>query len=81
MKRLIATPMPRHYYLASFLLRGWYCWWWKSAWWWASVRWCWRALRGSFLDLALLCVLGSLSFSALGLLIASRAEPSKPLRV
>jgi ABC-type multidrug transport system permease subunit len=75
MKRLIATPMPRHYYLASFLLSrlvllvvevgvvvgfG------------ALVFGV--PLRGSFLDLALLCVLGSLSFSALGLLIASRAR-------
>jgi len=31
-------------------------------------------VRGSPLDLAALCVLGSLSFSALGLLIASRAR-------
>jgi ABC-type multidrug transport system permease subunit len=31
-------------------------------------------VRGSLADLVLLCVLGSLSFSALGLLIASRAQ-------
>ena len=31
-------------------------------------------MRGSLADLVLLCVLGSLSFSALGLLIASRAR-------
>ena len=31
-------------------------------------------LRGSLLGLAVLCVLGSLSFSALGLLIASRVQ-------
>jgi ABC-type multidrug transport system permease subunit len=31
-------------------------------------------LRGSVVELAVLCVLGSLSFSALGLLIASRAR-------
>jgi ABC-2 type transport system permease protein len=31
-------------------------------------------LRGSLPELALLCVLGSMSFSALGLLIASRAR-------
>jgi len=75
MKRLVATPMPRHYYLFSFLLSrllmlvvevgvllgfG------------ALVFGV--PLRGSLLDLALLCVLGSLSFSALGLLIASRAR-------
>jgi len=74
-KRLIATPMPRHYYLLSFLLSrlvllvvevgvvlgfG------------AVVFQV--PLRGSFLDLTALCVLGSLSFCALGLLIASRAQ-------
>ncbi|MGO9012738.1 MAG: ABC transporter permease [Bryobacteraceae bacterium] len=75
MKRLVATPMPRHYYLLSFLLSrllllvvevG--------------VLLGFGALvfgvpvRGSLLDLMVLCVLGSLSFSALGLLIASRAR-------
>jgi len=75
MKRLIATPMPRHYYLLSFILSrllllvievgavlgfG------------ALVFHV--PVRGSRLDLAALCVLGSLSFSALGLLIASRAQ-------
>ena len=75
MKRLIATPMPRHYYLLSFLLSrllllvvevgallgfG------------ALVF---RVpVRGSLIDFAVVCVLGSLSFSALGLLIASRAR-------
>jgi ABC-type polysaccharide/polyol phosphate export permease len=75
MKRLIATPMPRHYYLLSFILSrllllvievgavlgfG------------ALVFHV--PVRGSWLSLAGLCVLGSLSFSALGLLIASRAQ-------
>jgi ABC-type multidrug transport system permease subunit len=75
MKRLVATPMPRHYYLLSFLLSrllllvvevgvllgfG------------ALVFGV--PLRGSLVDLVALCVLGSLSFSALGLLIASRAR-------
>ena len=75
MKRLIATPMPRPYYLLSFVLSrlmllvvevG--------------VLLGFGALvfgvpvRGSLLELAVLCVLGSLSFSALGLLIASRAQ-------
>ncbi|HUP02947.1 MAG TPA: ABC transporter permease [Bryobacteraceae bacterium] len=74
-KRLVATPMPRQYYLASFLLSrlallaievfavagfGHFVF---------GVP-----LRGSLLDLAALCVFGSLSFSALGLLIASRAK-------
>jgi ABC-type multidrug transport system permease subunit len=75
MKRLVATPMPRHYYLLSFLLSrlvllvvevgvvlGF-----------GTIVFG-VPLRGSPLDLVLLCVLGSLSFSALGLLIASRAR-------
>ena len=75
MKRLIATPMPRHYYLLSFVLArllllvvevgvllGFGAWVFQVP------------VRGSLLDLAALCVLGSLSFSALGLLIASRAQ-------
>ena len=35
-------------------------------------------VRGSLLALALICVLTSLAFGALGLLIASRCAPSKP---
>jgi ABC-type multidrug transport system permease subunit len=75
MKRLIATPMPRHDYLLSFVLArllllvvevgvllGFGAWVFQVP------------VRGSMLDLAVLCVLGSLSFSALGLLIASRAQ-------
>jgi ABC-type multidrug transport system permease subunit len=75
MKRLIATPMPRHYYLLSFVLArllllvvevgvllGFGAWAFQVP------------VRGSLLDLAVLCVLGSLAFSALGLLIASRAQ-------
>jgi ABC-2 type transport system permease protein len=75
LKRLVASPMPRPYYLLSFLLSrilllvvevG--------------VLLGFGALlfhvpiRGSLLDLAILCVLGSLSFAALGLLLASRAR-------
>jgi ABC-type multidrug transport system permease subunit len=75
MKRLIATPMPRHYFLLSFVLSrlvmlvvevgvvlGF-----------GSVAFG-VPIRGSFLSLALLCVLASMSFSALGLLLASRAR-------
>jgi ABC-type multidrug transport system permease subunit len=75
MKRLIATPMPRHYYLLSFVLSrllllvievG------------ALVGFGSLVfdvpVRGSMLALATLCVLGSLSFCAIGLLIASRAQ-------
>jgi ABC-2 type transport system permease protein len=75
MKRLVATPMPRHYYLLSFVLSrlallvvevG------------AIVGFGALAfgvpLRGSLVSLTLLCVLASLSFGALGLLIASRVR-------
>jgi len=75
MKRLVATPMPRHYYLLSFVfsrllllvvevgvLLGF-----------GALAFG-VPLRGSLIDLMALCVLGSLSFSALGLLIASRAR-------
>ena len=75
MKRLIATPMPRHYYLLSFLL---------SRLGLLVVEVALLAgfgalvfqvpMRGSLLSLALLCVLGSLSFSAIGLLISSRLQ-------
>src|SRR6202158_4484248 len=75
MKRLVATPMPRHYFLLSFLLSrllmlvvevgvvlGF-----------GAVAFG-VPIRGSLVDLVLLCVLASMSFSALGLLIASRAR-------
>jgi ABC-type multidrug transport system permease subunit len=75
MKRLIATPMPRHYFLLSFLLSrlllliievGFVL---------GFARLVFGVpLRGSFLTFVILCVLGSMSFSALGLLIASRAQ-------
>jgi len=75
MKRLIATPMPKHYYLLSFVLSrhlmlvievgglvgfG------------ALVFGV--PLRGSWILLAALCVLTSLSFGAVGLLISSRVR-------
>jgi ABC-2 type transport system permease protein len=75
MKRLVATPMPRHYFLLSFLLSrllmlvvevgvvlGF-----------GAVAFG-VPIRGPLVDLVLLCVLASMSFSALGLLIASRAR-------
>ncbi len=75
LKRLVASPMPRHYYLLSFLLSRILLLVVEVA---ALVGF--GALlfhvpvRGSLLDLAVLCVLGSLSFCALGLLLASRAK-------
>ncbi len=75
LKRLVASPMPRWQYLASFLLSrlamlvvevvvflGF-----------ARVAFG-VPFRGSLIQLALLCVLTSLVFSALGLLVASRAK-------
>jgi ABC-type multidrug transport system permease subunit len=75
MKRLIATPMPRHAYLLSFLLSR------------LSLLvvevgalLCFGTLvfgvplRGPFAAFATICVLGSMAFCAIGLLIASRAQ-------
>jgi ABC-type multidrug transport system permease subunit len=75
MKRIVATPMRRSDYLLSFLL-------------WRLLLLVFEVsvpvgfgvivfgvpVRGSFVELIALCVLGSLAFSALGLLIASRAR-------
>jgi ABC-2 type transport system permease protein len=74
-KRLMATPMSRTYYLLSYLL-------------WRMIVLAAEVgipvgfgalafgvpVRGRLIDLAVICVLASLSFSALGLLIASRAR-------
>ena len=75
MKRLIATPMPRHYYLLSFLLSRLIM---------LVVEVCFLTafgvlvfkvpVRGSLADMAVLSVTASVSFGALGLLIASRAR-------
>ncbi len=75
MKRLIATPMPRAYYLLSFLLSrllllvvevavlvGF------------GVLVFHVPMRGSWAGLFLICMLGSIAFSAIGLMIASRVR-------
>jgi ABC-2 type transport system permease protein len=75
LKRMAASPMPKWQYLASFILSrfimlgvevvvflGF-----------AAVAFG-VPFRGSFWELAFLCILSSLSFSALGLLTASRAR-------
>jgi ABC-type multidrug transport system permease subunit len=75
LKRLIASPMPRSQYLASFL----FC---KllllvievGAFLGFSHFVFGVPARGSFWQLALLCVLVSLTFAAMGILIASRAK-------
>jgi ABC-2 type transport system permease protein len=75
MKRIVATPMPKHLYLGSFLA-------------WrmmllpveVGVPVIFGAIafgvpvRGGVFELALICVVGSMAFSAIGLLIASRAK-------
>jgi ABC-type multidrug transport system permease subunit len=75
LKRLVASPMPRWQYLASFLLSrllllvievGVFL---------TFARLVFGVpFRGALWQLALVCVLASLCFSALGLLIASRAK-------
>jgi ABC-2 type transport system permease protein len=75
MKRLVATPMPRHYFLLSFLISrlvllivevgafiGF------------AVLVFGVPVRGSLALLAGICVLGTLAFGALGLLISSRVR-------
>lgn len=75
LKRLIATPMRKPEYLASFLLSR-------------LTMLCFEVvtllgfgalifgvpLRGSFIELALICLVASLTFGAMGLLVASRAR-------
>mgnify|MGYP001549595674 CR=1 FL=1 len=75
LKRLIATPMPRAEYLASFLLSR------LTMLFFEVVTLLGFGalifgvpLRGSFAALALICLLASLTFGAMGLLIASRAR-------
>jgi ABC-2 type transport system permease protein len=74
-KRLVATPMSRAYYLLSYLV-------------WRMILLVVEVtvpigfgvlafgvpVRGTVLNLAIICIVASLSFSALGLLIASRAR-------
>ena len=75
LKRLIATPMPKQYFLLSYVFS-------RILMLVAEVGIVlgFGALifhvpvRGSLLSLALVCLLGSLTFSAMGLLLASRAK-------
>lgn len=75
LKRLVASPMPRWQYMASFILS-------RLAMLVIEVvvfvgfaRLAFGVpLRGSLLDLAVLCLIASMAFSALGLLVASRAK-------
>jgi len=75
LKRFVASPMPRWQYLASFLLSRLALLVIEVVAFLGFARLVFGVpFRGSLWDLAILCVLTSLSFSALGLLIASRAK-------
>jgi ABC-2 type transport system permease protein len=75
LKRLVASPMPRWQYLASYLLSRLSMLVIEVVGFLGFARLIFRVpFRGSFWQLGLLCVLTSLAFSALGLLVASRAK-------
>ncbi len=75
LKRLVASPMPRWEYLASYLLSRLVMLVIEVAAFLGFARWVFGVpFRGSLWQLAFLCVLTSLSFSAVGLLISSRAR-------
>src|SRR6266700_4370473 len=75
LKRLMATPMRRSHYLLSFILSRLLFLFLEIA---ALVGFGWLmfgvGVRGSFGALALITVLGALSFAGLGMLVASRAR-------
>ena len=75
LKRMVASPMPRWQYLASFLLSRLAMLVIEVAVFLGFARLAFGVpFRGSLWQLGLLCVLTSLAFSALGLLVASRAR-------
>ena len=78
LKRLVASPMPRWEYLMSFLLSRLVMLVIEVI---AFLGFAWLVFgvpfRGSIWELAFLCVLISMSFSGLGLLIASRARTTE----
>jgi ABC-2 type transport system permease protein len=75
LKRLVASPMPRWQYLASFLLSRLVMLVIEVVAFLGFARLVFGVpFRGSIWQLAFLCVLTSLAFSALGLLVASRAK-------
>ena len=75
LKRLAATPMRRTHFLLSFILSRLAFLWLELvivigfAWIFFGVK-----VRGSWLDLGIVAVAGAFSFSALGMLVASRAR-------
>ena len=75
MKRLVATPMPRSYYLLSFLFSRLIMLVVEVGFLLSFGAFVFKVpVRGSLLDLVVLCVFTSLAFGSLGLLIASRVR-------
>jgi ABC-type multidrug transport system permease subunit len=75
LKRLVASPMPKWQYLASFLLSRLAMLIIEVAAFLGFARVAFGVpFRGSLVQLVLLCLLTSLAFSALGLLVSSRAK-------
>ena len=75
LKRLVASPMPRWQYLASYILSRLVMLVIEVVAFLGFARLVFGVpFRGSLLELGILCVLTSLAFSALGLLVASRAK-------
>jgi ABC-type multidrug transport system permease subunit len=78
LKRLVASPMPKWQYLAAFLLSRLAMLLIEVA---VFLTFTWLVFgvpfRGSLVDLGLLCLMTSLAFSALGLLVASRARTTE----
>jgi len=75
LKRMVASPMPKWQYLASFLLSRLAMLLIEVAAFLTFTRFVFGVpFRGSLVELALLCLMTSLAFSGLGLLVASRAK-------
>jgi ABC-type multidrug transport system permease subunit len=78
LKRLVASPMPKWQYLAAFLLSRLAMLLIEVA---VFLAFTWLVFgvpfRGSLVELGLLCLMTSLAFSALGLLVASRARTTE----
>jgi ABC-2 type transport system permease protein len=75
LKRMVASPMSRWQYLASFILSRLILLLVEVAFFLGFAKLAFGVpFRGSLLELGLICLLASLSFSALGLLTASRAK-------
>ena len=78
LKRMVASPMPRWQYLASFLLSRLAMLVIEVVAFLGFARLVFGVpFRGSLWQLGFLCVLTSMAFSALGLLVSSRARPWK----